>query len=491
MKKLWKIGRNVFTVIISLLVIILSLPMVSAEESVIPNDDSGIPDKNLYSYLISEFDENKDGKLQKSEADNIQEVCYTKEFENADKDIYSLKGLNKLQNLSEIVISLTSITTLDGIQGLKLKSLFVYNNKLTDISAVEGMEDTLTTLEVSENQLSTLPNLSKFSKLSYYPYAMYHATTNFTYNKLTYAELYNKLPPHFLDYTNKYGKLLDTWACIQTPDPVFETLKDEKTGLSVEGMIVPESELNVSLTLEEENDNYIENYDVIIKRFYWTLTPETPVKVSIPSKYNDCLLYLVNEEDDTKTLLETKYENGCYIFETSTLGKFILEKKYESVEVGDVLVKGFFDTSKIHINKIEDFSSFDIANAKLAFDITLDNYDESNNIKISINSNERLYVCRIVEDENINLVDVIDSRYVDGKIEFSPKHLGKFVLYSDLTGDVNDDGVVNIVDATLIQRYSTEVMTFNQIELQVADYNNDGKVNVKDCTAIQKSLVIK
>lgn len=489
MKKLWKIGRNVFTVIISLLVIILSLPMVSAEESVIPNDDSGIPDKNLYSYLISEFDENKDGKLQKSEADKIEKISYF--VGKTEKDISSLKGLNRLFNVDTITILGTSITTLDGIQGLKLKSLFVYNNKLTDISAVEGMEDTLTTLEVSENQLSTLPDLSKFSKLSYYPYAMYHATTNFTYNKLTYAELYSKLPPQLLNYTDDYGKLLDTWACIQTPDPVFGTLKDEKTGLSVEGMIVPESELNVSLTLEEENDNYIENYDVIIKRFYWTLTPETPVKVSIPSKYNDCLLYLVNEEDDTKTLLETKYENGCYIFETSTLGKFILEKKYDSVEVGDVLVKGFFDTSKIHINKIEDFSSFDIANAKLAFDITLDNYDESNNIKISINSNERLYVCRIVEDEKINLVDVIDSRYVDGKIEFSPKHLGKFVLYSDLTGDVNDDGAVNIVDATLIQKYSTEVMNFNQIELQVADYNNDGKVNVKDCTAIQKSLVVK
>ena len=489
MKKLWKIGRNVFTVIISLLVIILSLPMVSAEESVIPNDDSGIPDKNLYSYLISEFDENKDGKLQKSEADKIEKISYF--VGKTEKDISSLKGLNRLFNVDTITILGTSITTLDGIQGLKLKSLFVYNNKLTDISAVEGMEDTLTTLEVSENQLSTLPDLSKFSKLSYYPYAMYHATTNFTYNKLTYAELYSKLPPQLLNYTDDYGKLLDTWACIQTPDPVFGTLKDEKTGLSVEGMIVPESELNVSLTLEEENDNYIENYDVIIKRFYWTLTPETPVKVSIPSKYNDCLLYLVNEEDDTKTLLETKYENGCYIFETSTLGKFILEKKYDSVEVGDVLVKGFFDTSKIHINKIEDFSSFDIANAKLAFDITLDNYDESNNIKISINSNERLYVCRIVEDEKINLVDVIDSRYVDGKIEFSPKHLGKFVLYSDLTGDVNDDGAVNIVDATLIQKYSTEVMNFNQIELQVADYNNDGKINVKDCTAIQKSLVVK
>lgn len=486
MKKLWKIGRNVFTVIISLLVIILSLPMVSAEESVIPNDDSGIPDKTMYKYLISEFDENKDGKLQQSEADKIDIIYYNSYGMD---QIESLKGVNKLINLRQLDVRHNSLKNLEGIEGLKLSYLNACYNQLIDITSISAMKDSLSVINVSYNCLSDIPNLTDFLKLEYDPYSPSSYTTDFENNKLTYSKLKNNLPNQLINY--KDGKMLEYWSKFQDPEPVQMSLQDEKTGLSVEGMIVPESELNVSLTLEEENDNYIENYDVIIERFNWTLTPETPVKVSIPSKYNDCLLYLVNEEDDTKTLLETKYENGCYIFETSTLGKFILEKKFDSVEVGDVLVKGFFDTSKIHINKIEDLSSFDIANAKLAFDITLDNYDESNNIKISINSNERLYVCRIVEDEKINLVDVIDSRYVDGKIEFSPKHLGKFVLYSDLTGDVNDDGAVNIVDATLIQKYSTEVMTFNQIELQVADYNNDGKVNVKDCTAIQKSLVIK
>lgn len=491
MKKLWKIGRNVFAVIISLLVIILSLPMVSAEESVIPNDDSGIPDKNLYNYLISKFDKNKDGKLEKVELENIKGFIYDKDEENLG-DIYSLKGLNNMTNLEILSILGTSITTLDGIQGLKLKNLFVYGNKLTDISAVKGMENTLTILEVGENQLERLPDLTHFLKLEYKAWSFYHHTTNFCGNKLTYKELYDNLPIQIINAeSGTEDNVIYFYAAFQNPDPVYNLLVDEKTGLSVEGMIQPDSRMEIEKNVQDTHDNYIENYDVIIKRFYWTFTPETPLKVSIPSKYNNCLLYLVNEEDDTKTLLETKYENGCYIFETSTLGKFILEKKYNSVEVGDVSVKGFFDTGKIHINKIEDLSSFDIANAKLAYDITLDNYNESNNIKISINSNERLYVCRITEDENINLVDVIDSRYVDGKIEFSPKHLGKFVLYSDLTGDVNDDGVVNIVDATLIQKYSTKVMTFNQIELQVADYNNDGKVNVKDCTAIQKSLVLK
>ena len=91
MKKLWKFGRNVFAVIISLLVIILSLPMVSAEESVIPNDDSGIPDKTMYKYLISEFDKNKDGKLEKAELENIKWFIYDKDEENLG-DIYSLKG---------------------------------------------------------------------------------------------------------------------------------------------------------------------------------------------------------------------------------------------------------------------------------------------------------------------------------------------------------------------------------------------------------------
>lgn len=486
MKKLWKIGRNVFAVIISLLVIILSLPMVSAEESVIPNDDSGIPDKTMYKYLISEFDENKDGKLQQSEADKIDIIYYNSYGMD---QIESLKGVNKLINLRQLDVRHNSLKNLEGIEGLKLSYLNACYNQLIDITSISAMKDSLSVINVSYNCLSDIPNLTDFLKLEYDPYSPGSYTTDFENNKLTYSKLKNNLPNQLINY--KDGKMLKYWSKFQDPEPVQMNLQDEKTGLSVEGMIVPDSELNVSLTLEEENDNYIENYDVIIERFNWTLTPETPVKVSIPSKYNDCLLYLVNEEDDTKTLLETKYENGCYIFETSTLGKFILEKKYNSVEVGDVSVKGFFDTGKIHINKIENLSSFDIANAKLAYDITLDNYDESNNIKISINSNERLYVCRITEDGNINLVDVIDSRYVDGKIEFSPKHLGKFVLYSDLTGDVNDNGVVNIVDATLIQKYTTKVMTFNQIELQVADYNNDGKVNVKDCTAIQKSLVVK
>lgn len=58
-----------------------------------------------------------------------------------------------------------------------------------------------------------------------------------------------------------------------------------------------------------------------------------------------------------------------------------------------------------------------------------------------------------------------------------------------LIGDVNLDGVVNIIDATTIQKYIAELCTLNEIQLYAADVNKDGRVNIDDVTALQKLLV--
>lgn len=56
------------------------------------------------------------------------------------------------------------------------------------------------------------------------------------------------------------------------------------------------------------------------------------------------------------------------------------------------------------------------------------------------------------------------------------------------TGDVNDDGKLNIRDVTLIQKYLAKIETFYNYAIGVADYNLDYKVNIKDATTIQKKL---
>ena len=57
-------------------------------------------------------------------------------------------------------------------------------------------------------------------------------------------------------------------------------------------------------------------------------------------------------------------------------------------------------------------------------------------------------------------------------------------------GDVNKDGRVNAKDATLIDEYSVEISTLDEIQMEAADVDiNDGNVNAKDSTAIKEFSV--
>lgn len=58
-----------------------------------------------------------------------------------------------------------------------------------------------------------------------------------------------------------------------------------------------------------------------------------------------------------------------------------------------------------------------------------------------------------------------------------------------LYGDVNQNGVVEINDATLLQQYLSDYTTLNSVQLRAADANRDGNVNVRDVTAIRRMLL--
>lgn len=58
-----------------------------------------------------------------------------------------------------------------------------------------------------------------------------------------------------------------------------------------------------------------------------------------------------------------------------------------------------------------------------------------------------------------------------------------------LKGDVNRDGVVDIVDATLVQKYIVRLEDFDTETSKIADVNGDGRIDVTDATLIQKIIV--
>ena len=58
-----------------------------------------------------------------------------------------------------------------------------------------------------------------------------------------------------------------------------------------------------------------------------------------------------------------------------------------------------------------------------------------------------------------------------------------------IKGDVNHDGIINVVDATLVQKYIVRLADFDDETFKIADANNDGRIDITDATIIQKVIV--
>lgn len=105
-----------------------------------------------------------------------------------------------------------------------------------------------------------------------------------------------------------------------------------------------------------------------------------------------------------------------------------------------------------------------------------DDNGEDRNFRISYNVNAReTYVLQIgafiSSDEAFNVT-----------FNFEPNK-------ETLLGDVNGDGEITVVDATILQKYIVGQTTLDDETLNVADVNKDGAITVVDATLIQKFVV--
>ena len=55
-----------------------------------------------------------------------------------------------------------------------------------------------------------------------------------------------------------------------------------------------------------------------------------------------------------------------------------------------------------------------------------------------------------------------------------------------ITGDLNGDGAVDILDATIIQKYAVDKAKLTDLQLNTADVNNDDSIDIFDANDIQK-----
>ena len=153
------------------------------DSEIIKNDETGIPDQNLYKAALQQFDSNGDGILTKDEAatgkalsavncsiENLQGIQY---FENvlslslSENQISDISALSSLNNLAGLNLSYNNISDISALSNLtNLSSLDLSGNQISDISALSNLTN-LTHLDLSVNQISDISPLERHTQLGF------------------------------------------------------------------------------------------------------------------------------------------------------------------------------------------------------------------------------------------------------------------------------------------------------------------------------------
>ena len=175
-------------VILLISVLLLQINVVKAEE--IPNQT--FDDYNFYKCIIDNYNtkntkqEAYTHNLTDEELKTITNLTCNGKDKSEEEKIVSLKGLEKLTNLSSIDLTYNNITKIDVKELTELTEISLYHNKLTEIDVTNNSK--LKTLSLYNNEIKNI-DLSKNEELTY---------LSLSNNKISNIDITNNIKLNYL-----------------------------------------------------------------------------------------------------------------------------------------------------------------------------------------------------------------------------------------------------------------------------------------------------
>lgn len=186
---------------------------------------------------------------------------------------------------------------------------------------------------------------------------------------------------------------------------------------------------------------------------------EEPDGIGLENVYYDSFLKWAKENDDMSPSYEDWTYNELYYHKTDGATDWLLVQ-----------------------------ASYNVEESPLEVELSIGNAGgikiKSDSIQYPFETGYGIY--DIIEDCFYSLNEIADSyEKYDGLIEALAKADVGF-----LSGDIDNNNVVDILDATNVQKWSVEKIRLSDSQLFVSDVNNDQKVDMLDAVAIQKYSVL-
>lgn len=251
--------------------------------------------------------------------------------------------------------------------------------------------------------------------------------------------------------------------------------------INAEGSIIDISDM---IEATEESD--------ILAPGYHVLELKNKIKIS-GDKFTVVVKYISQDDSEKATVpLEYPIENTCW--ENASGNK---DESYISSngEVWKMPVKG----GKTYLNVcIKAFSVIDeIYNYKIENDYIVGiEPNTTGEIFVynfgNIQGNNETYTDFYIVDDNEELSpDSIQIIKTGQKLKVSLENGENREYVLVVNGDIDGNGIVNLVDLTRLKKFEIGKMEFNELQLKAADMTLDGRVNLVDVTRMRKYIIKK
>ena len=174
----------------------------------------------------------------------------------------------------------------------------------------------------------------------------------------------------------------------------------------------------------------------------------------------------------------------------------LAEERTLTDKASSISVSGVVNSNAdLNVSKLE--NTFE--NSVATYDITLqkDGIAIQPDGAITIKIPSDVKDCKVMWLKDDGTAEDMNAKYTDGCYVFTTDHLSVYALVQDktiLTGDANQDGIINVNDVTYLQMHiagnkntdgSAIIDKTNKQLFDSVDMNKDGKLSVSDVTALQ------